>query len=119
SRSYTDVQSRGDLSRRASGNDLPRLEPCPTAREPVERRDTQHDQSDHPDREADQDDRQEEPGDEDETRPELREPERANLPGEMRLEPGAASVAALQVVEDDGDDRRPAEEEGSDDRRRA
>src|SRR5690606_896684 len=45
-------------------------------------------------------------------------PERADLPDEVRLEPGAAHLAALQVVDDDGGNRRPSEEERADDRGR-
>ena len=47
--------------------------------------------------------------------PQQAKPERADLPAEMRLEPGAARLAALHVIEDDGDDRRPAGEERADD----
>mgnify|MGYP003380801353 CR=1 FL=1 len=34
-------------------------------------------------------------------------------PGEVRLEPGAASLVALHVIDDDRDDGRPAEEKGT------
>src|SRR2546421_10362245 len=47
--------------------------------------------------------------------PERAEPERADLPAEVRLEPRAAHLAPLRVIEDDGDDRRPAEEKGAHD----
>src|SRR5262249_37913629 len=50
--------------------------------------------------------------------PEQSPPERANLPPEVRLEPCPARLAALHVVQDDGDDRRPAREEREHDRRR-
>src|SRR6185503_8279097 len=51
--------------------------------------------------------------------PEQPEPERPNLPAKVRLEPGAARLAALHVVQNDSDDGRPAGKEGSDHRRGA
>ena len=45
--------------------------------------------------------------------PEEAPPERADLPAEVRFEPGAACLAPLHVVQDDGDDGRPADEEGA------
>src|SRR6267378_4415808 len=47
--------------------------------------------------------------------PQRAEPERADLPAEVRLEPRAAHLAPLRVIEDDGDDRGPAEEKGAHD----
>ena len=47
--------------------------------------------------------------------PQHAEPEGADLPSKVRLEPRAPHVAAFHVVEDDGDDRRPAGEERADD----
>lgn len=49
--------------------------------------------------------------------PEQAVPEGPNLPAEVRLEPGAANVAALHVVEDHGHERRPTREECADDGR--
>src|SRR5436309_15537842 len=43
-----------------------------------------------------------------ETHPEQPEPERSDLPAEMRLEPRPARFAPLQIIQDDRDDRRPA-----------
>src|SRR6267378_8537579 len=43
------------------------------------------------------------------------EPERADLPAEVPLEPRAAHLAPLRVIQDDGDDRGPAEEKGAHD----
>src|SRR5262245_58345646 len=49
-----------------------------------------------------------------ERHPQLPVPERADLPPEVRFEPRPARLAPLHVVEDDGDDRRPAGEERTD-----
>src|SRR5215217_4884962 len=51
--------------------------------------------------------------------PEGSEPECADLPAEVRVEPRSARVFALDVVHDDRDDRRPADQERSDDGRGA
>src|SRR5439155_3259521 len=47
--------------------------------------------------------------------PQEPEPERPDLPAEVGLEPGAARLAPLHIVQDDGDDRGPASEEGAHD----
>src|SRR2546426_10803578 len=46
--------------------------------------------------------------------PQQPEPERPDLPSEVRLEPRAARLAPLHVVHNHRDDRRPAGEEGAD-----
>src|SRR5207237_7596559 len=75
------------------------------------------------------DDHEREPGDEQadaershdedqaERDPQKAPPERANLPAEVRLEPRAARLAPLHVVQDDGDDRGPPREEREHDAR--
>ena len=115
-----DLQSAGSASRtRPRWLHVHRAavqEPEPAARDPVD--------------EPDADDAERQPGDEHadaegeddeqhaERHPQQAEPERADLPAEVRLEPRAAGVAPLHVVEDDGDDRGPAGEEGADHRGR-
>src|SRR5262249_2638316 len=80
--------------------------------------------------EPEADDRHRQPGDQDakaeradheqgtKPDPEEAEPERANLPAEVRFEPRATRLAALYIVQDHRDDRRPAGQKGADHRRR-
>jgi hypothetical protein len=51
--------------------------------------------------------------------PEQSKPERSDLPAKVRVKPGVASLAPLDIVQNDGDDRRPAGEECADYRGRA
>ena len=95
------------------------LEPQPAACDAVDRPDAEQAETDDPDRESDQHDREHRADDEDDDRPQHRPPERADLPREVRVEPGPAHLAAFHIVDDDRDDRRPAEEKRSDHRRGA
>src|SRR5688572_2977646 len=64
------------------------------------------DEDAHSERDHDEDDAQ--------RHPQQPEPERADLPAEVRVEPCPARLAALDVVQDHRDERRPAEEKGAD-----
>src|SRR4029453_14223681 len=73
---------------------------------------------DHPERQPGDEQAQAERGHHEEPaerHPQHPEPERTDLPPEGRLEPRAARLASLHVVQDDGDDRGPAGEEHEDD----
>jgi len=89
----------------------------PTAGDPVHK--PESDQSDREPHEQEADPK----GRDDEGRaegdPEQTEPKRSDLPAKVRVEPGAASLAPLDVVQNDRDDRRPAGEECADHRGRA
>src|SRR5207244_12385536 len=88
-------------------------QPKPAARDPIDEPEPDGAERDPRDEDADAergDDEQHAQPD-----PERAEPERADLPAEVRLEPRAAHLAPLRVIEDDGDDRRPAEEKGAHD----
>jgi hypothetical protein len=74
-------------------------------------------ESDHTDREPHEEEADPQGRDDErpaEGDPEQSKPERANLPAKMRFKPGPASLAPLDVVQNDGDDRRPAGEECAD-----
>ena len=89
----------------------------PAANDPVDEPESheRHRQPGDEDADAERDDDEEHA----ERDPQQPEPERADLPAEVRLQPGAARFAPLHVVQDDRDDRRPAGEERADDGRGA
>src|ERR1044071_9103311 len=50
--------------------------------------------------------------------PKKRKPERPDLPAKMRFQKSPARLAALHVIDDNGNDRRQAKNKRADDRRR-
>src|SRR5690606_20339093 len=89
-----------DSCRTSDVHALARAQPHPAARDAVDEPDGHGNHRDPDDDESDaerEDDKHCAERD-----PQQAVPERADLPDEVRLEPGAAHLAALQVVDDDG-----------------
>ena len=108
-------QADGYIEIPAQTDILEKGEAHPAFCDPVDRPDAKQEESNRPDAEADHHQRQRQPGEEHQARPQHRIPERPDLPGEVRVEPRPPGIAALHVVDDHGNDRRPAENERSDD----
>src|SRR5262249_8775317 len=88
------------------------VQPEPAARDPIDEPEPDHAERQPGDEQADAERGHDE--ERAERYPQQPEPERADLPPEVRLEPRTARLAPLYVVQDDGDDRRPAREERED-----
>ncbi len=109
----------GRRRRRTDSDGQPVLELEPTARDAINDPDADDENADRERDEADQHEEQGQRQQEHDRDPERGEPERAQLPGEVRFQVGATGIAAADVVHHHGDDRRQAEHESRGDERRA